>query len=146
MSIKIKELGIFEKNHEECKLIPVNFDWSDRQLWIDKIQYCNYYEIGSSNYSYDQIGVYNLIFNINAGDFRRSGRRGEDYVFVIQIEIEEWYRQEDSICKELHEGLSKYPILNVDEILTAFRQRHYYSNIYNIDFDLSKLTITNKEE
>ena len=102
----VKELGVFKINPKEHKLIPTDFDLNGRQLWLCQIQCCDYYEIGSSNYSYDQIGKYNLVFYINAGDYRLSQKGGEEYVFVLQIEIAEWYRPEADIAKKLREILS----------------------------------------
>ena len=130
----VKELGVFKINPKEHKLIPTDFDWNGRQLWLCQIQCCDYYEIGSSNYSYDQIGKYNLVFYINAGDYRLSQKGGEEYVFVLQIEIAEWYRPEADIAKKLREILSKYPILNLEMgVLSAFRQRRYYMKLYKIE-------------
>lgn len=132
---KIKELGVFEDNYKENKFTPIDFDWSGRQLWLKMIQCCSYKEIGNSNYSYDQVGTYNFIFNINAGDNNYSQKGGEYYVFVVQIEISEWYRDETYIANELYDILSKYPIIYIEEVLAAFKQRKYYRNnhIYTLE-------------
>lgn len=124
--VKIKELGVFKDNYKENIYTPIDFDWSGRQLWLNSIQCCDYKEIGSSNYSYDQIGTYNFIFNINAGDNNHSLKGGEYYVFIIQIEITEWYRDEHNIANDILNALNTYPIIDIMEVLAAFKQRKYY--------------------
>jgi hypothetical protein len=132
----VKELGIFKcmysDNFKECSLIPSQFDFSDRQLFLNKIQPVSYREIGSSNYSYDQIGTYNFIFRVNTGDGLPSFRANEEYFFILQVECSEWYKPEEHLAKDLLEALEPYPILSIDEVLKAFRQRRYYRDYYSI--------------
>lgn len=124
--IKVKELGVFKDDYDTQIFAPINFNWSGRQLWLKMIQCCDYKEIGSSNYSYDQIGTYNFVFNINAGDNNHSQKGGEYYVFIIQVEINEWYRDEHSIANDILNALNTYPIIDIMEVLAAFKQRKYY--------------------
>lgn len=123
--IKIEELGVFN-GHDYETYTPIEFDWSGRQLFLKKIKCLEYIEIGSSNYSYDQIGNYHLIFQINAGDGNHSIKGGEDYYFIIRLEVSEWYRDENDISNDLMSILSKYPIIDDIEVINAFRQRKYY--------------------
>lgn len=131
---KVKELGVFKDNYDTQVFTPISFNWTGRQLWLNSIQCCDYKEIGSSNYSYDQIGTYNFIFNINAGDNNHSQKGGEYYVFIIQIEIAEWYKDEHVLANELLNALVIYPIICIKEVLAAFKQRRYYrlGNKYTI--------------
>lgn len=124
--ITVKELGVFKDDYDAQVFAPINFNCSGRQLWLKMIQCCDYKEIGSSNYSYDQIGTYNFIFNINAGDNNHSLRGGEYYVFIIQIEINEWYKDEMTLANELYKELNNYPLVDIYEVLNAFKQRRYY--------------------
>lgn len=126
--ITVKELGVFKDDYETQVFAPINFDWNGRQLWLKMIQCCDYKEIGSSNYSYDQIGTYNFVFNINAGDNNHSLKGRECYVFIIQIEISEWYKDEMTLASELYKELKKYPLVDIYEVLNAFKQRQYYRN------------------
>lgn len=128
--IKVKELGVFKDDYDTQVFAPINFDWTGRQLWLKMIQCWDYKEIGSSNYSYDQIGTYNFIFNINAGDNNHSLKGGQYYVFIIQIEISEWYKDEITLANELYKELNNYPILDIYEVLNAFKQRKYYRDSY----------------
>lgn len=128
---KIVELGSFAK--EDNKLTPVNFDYTGRQLWLYKIQCIDYKEVGSSNYSYDQIGKYNLIFYINSGDNARSYKMSEEYYYILQLEIGEWYRPESLLRQEIIEILSSYPILNIIDVVDAFKQRDYYRDTSKIE-------------
>ena len=131
---KIKELGTFKVNYNEKKCTPTTLDWSDRQLWLSQIQCLDYHSVGDSNYSYDQIGTYNLIFNINAGDNMHSLPGVDWSVFIVQVEFDEWYRSEELIAEELEEALAKYPILDIEDTIAAFSQRRYYrdSETFNI--------------
>ena len=131
---KIKELGTFKVNYNEKKCTPTTLDWSDRQLWLSQIQCLDYHSVGDSNYSYDQIGTYNLIFNINAGDNMHSLPGVDWSVFIVQVEFDEWYRSEELIAEELEESLAKYPILDIEDTIAAFSQRRYYrdSEKFNI--------------
>lgn len=124
--ITVKELGVFKDDYDTQVFSPINFNWSGRQLWLKMIQCCDYKSIGSSNYSYDQIGTYNFIFNINAGDNNHSLKGGEYYVFIIQIEINEWYKDEMTLANELYKELNNYPLVDIYEVLNAFKQRRYY--------------------
>ena len=124
--VRIKELGTFKVNYEEKKCTPTTLDWSDRQLWLNQIQCLDYHSVGDSNYSYDQIGTYNLIFNVNAGDNMHSLPGGDWNVFIVQVEFNEWYRSDEAISEELEEALTEYPILNIEDTIAAFSQRRYY--------------------
>jgi hypothetical protein len=124
---KVKECGPFRLDGNE--LIPIDFDWASRQLWLYKIHCVEYREIGSSNYSYDQIGTYNFIFHINCGDFSYSYRGTEDYYYIIQLEISEWYRDELQLSIGLEKALESYPILDINKVLDAFKQRKYYTDV-----------------
>lgn len=132
MYMKVKELGTFQEEEitgfNSIVLSPVAFDWSGRKLWLDRIQQLVYKEIGSSDHSYDQIGVYNFIFCINSGNNAKSYNPSEPHHFILQIEISEWYQPEDMLAKEIKDRLKEYPILYIQEVLDAFRQRHYYRN------------------
>jgi hypothetical protein len=128
---KIVELGSFAE--EDNKFTPVNFDYTGRQLWLYKIQCIDYKEVGSSNYTYDQIGKYNLIFHINSGDNNRSYKISEEYYCILQLEIAEWYRPEDLLKLEITESLLPFPILNINDVTDAFKQRHYYSDTNEIE-------------
>lgn len=124
--VRIKELGTFKVDYKEKKCTPTTLDWSDRQLWLNQIQCLDYHSVGDSNYSYDQIGTYNLIFNVNAGDNMHSLPGGDWNVFIVQVEFNEWYRSDEAISEELEEALAEYPILNIEDTIAAFSQRRYY--------------------
>lgn len=106
--------------------VAIDFDYSDRQLFLRTIKCIDYKEIGSSNMSYDQVGTYRFIFQINDGTRRRAFWGNEDYHLTFVISISEWYRGEDVIRKEMEEALSEFDILDLDEVLNAFKYRHFY--------------------
>lgn len=106
--------------------VAIDFDYSDRQLFLRTIKCVDYKEIGSTNYSYDQIGVYRFIFQINDGSGRRAFYGNEDYHLTFVISIAEWYRGEDVIRKEMQKALSQFNILDLDEVLDAFSYRAFY--------------------
>lgn len=106
--------------------VAIDFDYSTRQLFLKTIKCIDYKEVGSSNYSYDQVGIYRFIFQINDGTRRHAYTVNEDYKLTFVISISEWYRREDIIRKEMEEALSKFDILDLDEVLDAFKYRHFY--------------------
>lgn len=106
--------------------VAIDFDYSDRQLFLKTIKCIDYKEVGSSNYSYDQVGTYRFIFQINDGTHRRAFWGHEDFKLTFVISISEWYRGEDIIRKEMEEALSKFDILDIDEVLDAFSYRSFY--------------------
>lgn len=106
--------------------VAIEFDYSNRQLFLRTIKCVDYKEVGSSNYSYDQVGIYRFIFQINDGTHRRAFWGNEDYRLTFVISVSEWYRGEDIIRKEMEEALSKFDILDLDEVLDAFKYRHFY--------------------
>lgn len=106
--------------------VAIDFDYSSRQLFLRTIQCIDYEEIGSSNYSYDQIGTYRFIFQINDGSGRRAFYGNEDYRLTFIISIAEWYRDEGAIREEIEKALSQFDILDLDEVLDAFSYRKFY--------------------
>ena len=106
--------------------VAIDFDYSARQLFLRTIECIDYKEIGSTNYSYDQVGTYRFIFQINDGSGRRAFYANEDYSLTFVISIAEWYRTEDVIRKEMQDALSKFDILDLDEVLNAFSYREFY--------------------
>ena len=106
--------------------IAIDFDYSDRQLFLKTIKCIDYKEVGSSNYSYDQIGTYRFIFQINNGSGKHAYNANEDYKLTFVISISEWYRFEGDIRKEIENTLSQFSILDLDEVLDAFSYRKYY--------------------
>lgn len=106
--------------------VAIVFDYGNRQLFLRTIKCVDYKEVGSSNYSYDQVGIYRFIFQINDGTRRRAFYSNEDYRLTFVISISEWYRGENAIRKEMEEALSKFDILDLDEVLDAFKYRHFY--------------------
>ena len=106
--------------------VTINFDYSDRQLFLKNIKCVEYKEVGSSNYSYDQVGTYRFIFQINNGKGIRAYNSIEDYKLTFIISISEWYRYEGDIRKEMEKALSQFSILDLDEVLDAFSYRKFY--------------------
>ena len=106
--------------------VAIDFDYTNRQLFLRTIKCIDYKEIGSSNYSYDQVGTYRFIFQINDGSGRRAFYANEDYSLTFVISIAEWYRTEDVIRKEMQDALSKFDILDLDKVLDAFSYREFY--------------------
>jgi len=106
--------------------VAIDFDYSDRQLFLRTIKCVDYKEIGSSNYSYDQVGTYRFIFQINNGSGKHAYNANEDYKLTFVISIAEWYRDERDIRNEIEKALSKFDILDLDEVLDAFSYREFY--------------------
>ena len=106
--------------------VSIDFDYSDRQLFLRTIKCIDYKEVGSSNYSYDQIGTYRFTFQINDGTHRHAFFGNEDYCLTFTISIAEWYRDERDIRKEIEDALSQFDILDLDEVLDAFSYRKFY--------------------
>ena len=106
--------------------VAIDFDYSNRQLFLRTIKCIDYKEIGSSNMSYDQIGTYRFIFQINNGRGTYAYNIDEDYTLTFIISIAEWYRDEGAIRKEIEKALSQFSILDVDEVLDAFSYRKFY--------------------
>ena len=106
--------------------VAIDFDYSNRQLFLKTIKCVDYKEIGSSNYSYDQIGTYRFTFQINDGTHRHAFFGNEDYCLTFVISIAEWYRDERDIRKEIENALSEFDILDLDEVLNAFSYRRFY--------------------
>jgi len=106
--------------------VAIDFDYSARQLFLRTIECIDYKEVGSSNYSYDQVGTYRFIFQINNGSGIRAYNAKEDYKLTFVISISEWYRYEGDIRKEMQDALSKFDILDLDEVLDAFSYRMFY--------------------
>lgn len=106
--------------------VAINFDYSDRQLFLRTIECIDYEEQGSSNMTYDQVGTYRFTFQINDGSGRHAFYGDEDYSLTLVISIAEWYRDEDVIRKEMQNILSKFSILDLDEVLDAFSYRKFY--------------------
>lgn len=127
-NIKVKNLGIYKpKQYGEFNYEPIDFDIAGRWLWLDKIQPVNYKEVGSSNYTYDQIGTYNLLFHITPeGRKDKSYNLMEECYCLLQVEAYEWCRPGEMIAKDLLDALGDYPILCVQEVVEAFKQRYYY--------------------
>ena len=109
-----------------CDGVAINFDYSKRKLFLKTIKCLAYEEIGSSNYSYDQIGTYRFIFHINDGSAAPAIKVDEWYTLTFTISIAEWYRPEDSIRIELGKALKGFDIIDVDEVLNAFSYRKFY--------------------
>ena len=106
--------------------VAIDFDYSDRQLFLRTIKCIDYKEVGSSNYSYDQVGTYRFIFQINNGSGKHAYNANEDYKLTFVISISEWYRYEGDIRKEIEYALSQFSILDLDEVLDAFSYRKFY--------------------
>lgn len=106
--------------------VAVDFDYSNRQLFLNTIKCVDYKEVGSGNYSYDQVGTYRFIFQINNGSGKRAYNANEDYKLTFIISISEWYRYEGDIRKEMEKALSRFSILDLDEVLDAFSYRKFY--------------------
>lgn len=106
--------------------VAIDFDYSDRQLFLKTIKCIDYKEVGSSNYSYDQVGIYRFIFQINNGKGTYAYNANEDYKLTFVISISEWYRHEGGIRKEIEDALSQFNILDLDEVLDAFSYRKFY--------------------
>ena len=106
--------------------IAIDSDYSDRQLFLKTIKCIAYKEIGSSNMSYDQVGTYRFIFQINNGRGTYAYNANEDYRLTFIISIAEWYRDEGAIREEIEKALSQFRILNLDEVLDAFSYRKFY--------------------
>lgn len=106
--------------------VAINFDYSDRQLFLRTIKCVDYKEVGSSNYSYDQVGTYRFTFQINNGSGKYAYNANEDYKLTFIISISEWYRYEGDIRKEMEKALSQFSILDLDEVLDAFSYRKFY--------------------
>lgn len=106
--------------------VAIDFDYSDRQLFLKTIKCIDYKEVGSSNYSYDQVGTYRFIFQINNGKGIYAYNANEDYKLTFVISISEWYRHEGGIRQEIEDALSQFNILDLDEVLDAFSYRKFY--------------------
>ena len=106
--------------------VAIDFDYTNRQLFLRTIKCIDYKEIGSSNMSYDQVGTYRFIFQINNGKGTYAYNANEDYKLTFIISISEWYRDEGAICKEIKTALSQFNILDLDEVLDAFSYRKFY--------------------
>lgn len=106
--------------------VSIDFDYTKRKLLLNTIKCLNYKEIGSSNYSYDQIGTYRFIFDINDGSDAPCIKGDEQYKLTFIISIAEWYRPEDSIRIELNKVLKQFNIFDLDEVLDAFSYRKFY--------------------
>lgn len=106
--------------------VTIDFDYSNRQLFLRTIKCVDYKEIGSTNYSYDQVGIYRFIFQINNGSGIRAYNANEDYRLTFVISISEWYHFKGDIRKEMEKALSQFNILDLDEVLDAFSYRKFY--------------------
>ena len=131
--MKVINKGIFKPIRDDkyriIKFAPIDFDISDRQVWLEYIQHINSRMIGSSNYTTDYEENWNLIFRVNSGKGDgKSYKATEDYWMVLEIQIYTWCRPEDMIRKEVIEGLKQYPIIYLNELLDAFKQRDFYRN------------------
>ena len=131
--MKVINKGIFTPIRDDkdriIKFAPIDFDISDRQVWLEYIQHINSHMIGSSNYTTDYEENWNLIFRVNSGKGDgKSYKATENYWMVLEIQIYTWYRPEDMIRKEVIEGLKQYPIIYLNELLDAFKQRDFYRN------------------
>ena len=105
-------------------------DFKDRELWIEKIKCLSYKEIGSSNYSYDQVGTYQVQARINSGKGKgKMYNCGEDYIVIFEFTISEWYVPNERISITLIELFKDYPILNMQEFLHAFSYRNFYKEL-----------------
>lgn len=120
---------VYDEHYNLIGLLPADFDITDRELWIAYIQHIDSHSTGSSNYTSDYEENYNLIFRVNCGKGEdRSYRASEDYFVVLQIQIYTWYRPKEMIREEILEGLEHYPIIYMEELLDAFKQRNFYRN------------------
>lgn len=52
-----------------------------------------------------------------------------DIEFNIEVKISTWYVSEDSIAKRLRKLLSRFKIVNINELINAFAYRKYYNEI-----------------
>lgn len=120
---------VYDEHYKLIGLIPDNFDIKDRELWLAYIQHIDSYSVGNSNYTADFRENYNLIFKVNIGKGKdKSYSASEEYFVVLQIEIYTWCRPKEIIRKEILEGLEYYPIIYMNELLDAFKQRDFYRN------------------
>lgn len=131
--MKVINKGIFKPIRDDMyriiRLSPVDFDISDRQVWLEYIQHIDSHMVGSSNYTTDYEENWYLIFRVNSGNGDgKSYRATENYLMVLEIQIYTWYRPEDRIREEVIEGLKQYPIIYLNELLGAFKQRGFYRN------------------
>ena len=134
--MEIENLGIYKlsydiknKTHSSSK---IDVDISDRDIWLESIEFVSKKEIGSSNYSYDILETYRLYFQVNSG--KGAGTQynaSEDWTLVLQVTIPTWYRIDKDISKKLLDGLKDYSIINRNEVYNAFLYRRFYipSNI-----------------
>ena len=125
--MKVKELGVFRVKDRDNNLILNNsFSLQNRDLWLAGIQYIKDYKVGDNNYFSDWIENYNIIFYINSGKGTGKTHGFPTYCYILNIEIATWCRPDSVIREELKEGLSKYPIIDLDALLDAFSFRDYY--------------------
>lgn len=134
----VTDLGVFRVKDRDNNLILDNsFSLQDREIWLAGIQYVKDYKVGDSNYFSDWIENYNIILYINSGKGTGKSHGFPTYYYILNIEIATWCRPDSVIRKELKEGLSKYPIIDLDTLLDAFSFRDYYveSNKVKINYE-----------
>ena len=127
---------VYDEHYKLLGLVPADFDITDRELWLAYIQHIDSHMVGSSNYTTDYQENYNLIFKVNSGKGEgKSYRASEQYFVVLRIEIYTWCRPKERIREELLECLAHYPIIFMEELLSAFEQRDFYRNSELIKID-----------
>lgn len=129
--MKVKNKGVFEFQSEDYhNLIPIDFNILGRELWLDKIQYIDTNFVGCSDFSYDATERWYIIFHVNCGIGEgKCFKGGEDYMMVLEIEVDTWCRPDDMVAKEVCEGLKHYPIIKLEELFEAFKQRRFFKNL-----------------
>ena len=65
--------------------------------------------------------------------FEPCNEKGRTFVpsntrFILMIEVDSGYYPVDNVIKDLRNDLSKFNILNIGDLLQAFRYRKYYFN------------------
>lgn len=52
-----------------------------------------------------------------------------DIQFNVEIKMSTWYLPEDLVAKNLRKLLSRFKIVNINELINAFAYRKYYNEI-----------------
>ena len=94
----------------------------DEYLILDNISFV-------SSKSYRDCSFYETI----KLSFEKKKKKGRTFVpsstrFILMIEIDSGYYPVNDVIKDLRSDLSKFNILNIGDLLQAFRYRKYYFN------------------
>ena len=106
----LKEYWEGENTHKDEYLILDNISFVSSKSCVD----CSFYETIKLS-------------------FEPCNEKGRTFVpsttrFILMIEVDSGYYPVENVIKDLRNGLSNFNILNIGDLLQAFRYRKYYFN------------------